>query len=89
MLDNQTNLYVVVVYHPLAGYEAFYTNGVLAAQISMFNDLIDPVGYQCPAINKHSILNYQLANDPLNYQLRTHSLNYPSANRCTPVQVLF
>ncbi|HWY30047.1 MAG TPA: hypothetical protein VNX46_04800, partial [Candidatus Acidoferrum sp.] len=76
VLDNQTNVHVVVVYHPLAGYEAFYTNGVLAAQNSMFNDLIDPVGYQCPAINKHSILNYQLANDPLNYMLGPDPLNY-------------
>ncbi len=76
VLDNQTNVHVVAVYHPLAGYEAFYTNGVLAAQISMFNDLIDPVAFQCPAINQHSILAYQLANDPLNYQLGPDPVNY-------------
>jgi hypothetical protein len=75
-LDNQTNLQVVAVYHPLAGYEAFYTNGVLAAQISMFNDLIDPVAFHCPAFNNHSVLAYQLAADPLNYGLGPDPLNY-------------
>jgi hypothetical protein len=67
---------VVAVYHPLAGYEAFYTNGVLAAQISMFNDLIDPVAFHCPAFNNHSVLAYQLAADPLNYGLGPDPLNY-------------
>ena len=76
VLDNQSNVHVVAVFHPMAGYEAFYTNGVLAAQISMFNDLIDPVAFRCPAINQHSILAYQLANDPLNYQLGPDPVNY-------------
>jgi hypothetical protein len=67
VLDNQANVHVVVVYHPLAGYEAFYTNGVLAAQISMFNTLIDPVGAQTPAFNGHSIVAYTLGADPNNY----------------------
>jgi hypothetical protein len=67
VLDNQTNVHVVVVFHPLAGYEAFYTNGVLAAQTSMFNTLIDPVGAQTPAFNGHSILSYTLGTDPNNY----------------------
>ena len=67
VLDTQTNVHVVVVYHPLAGYEAFYTNGVLAAQISMFNTLIDPVGAQTPAFNGHSILAYTLGADLNNY----------------------
>jgi hypothetical protein len=76
VLDNQTNVQVVVVFHPLAGYEAFYTNGVLAANISMFNNLIDPVAVQSPAFTNHSILNYQLANDPLNDGLGSDPQNY-------------
>jgi hypothetical protein len=76
VLDNQANVQIVVVYHPLAGYQAFYTNGVLAASISMFNDLIDPVGFACPAFTNHSILNYQLANDPLNDGLGDDPVNY-------------
>lgn len=31
-LDNQTNVHVVVVFHPLAGYVKLYLNGILAAQ---------------------------------------------------------
>jgi sugar lactone lactonase YvrE len=31
-LDNQTNVHVVVVFHPLAGYIKVYLNGILAAQ---------------------------------------------------------
>ena len=76
VLDNQTNVHIVVVFHPLAGYEAFYTNGVLAASISMFNNLIDPVAAQGPTFTNHSILTYQLANDPLNYALGPDPLNY-------------
>lgn len=67
VLDNQANVHVVAVFHPLAGYEAFYTNGVLAAQISMFNTLIDPVGAQTPVFNGHSILSYTLGADLNNY----------------------
>jgi hypothetical protein len=76
VLDNQTNIQVVAVYHPLAGYEAVYTNGVLAVTQSMFNDLIDPVAFQGPTYKNHSILTYQLANDPLNYGLGPDPLNY-------------
>jgi hypothetical protein len=76
VLDNQTNVHIVVVFHPSAGYEAFYTNGVLAASISMFNILIDPVALISPAFTNHSVLNYQLANDPLNYGLGSDPLNY-------------
>jgi hypothetical protein len=76
VLDNQTNVHIVVVFHPLAGYEAFYTNGVLAGSISMFNNLIDPVAAQGPTFTNHSILAYQLANDPLNYGLGPDPLNY-------------
>ena len=60
----------------LAGYEAFYTNGVLAASISMFNVLIDPVAAVCPAFTNHSILTYQLANDPLLDGLGPDPQNY-------------
>jgi hypothetical protein len=76
VLDNQTNVHIVVVYRPSAGYEAFYTNGVLAASISMFNILIDPVALISPVFTNHSVLNYQLANDPLNYGLGSDPLNY-------------
>jgi hypothetical protein len=76
VLDNQSNVHIVVVYHPSAGYEAFYTNGVLAATISMFNILIDPVALQSPAFTNHSILTYQLANDPLNDGLGADPQNY-------------
>ncbi len=77
VLDNMTNVHVVVVYHPMAGYQAFYTNGVLAATISMFNVLIDPVASQSPAYStNHTVLAYQLANDPLNYGLGPDPLNY-------------
>jgi hypothetical protein len=76
VLDNQSNVHIVVIFHPSAGYEAFYTNGVLAASNSMFNVLIDPVALIGPAFTNHSILTYQLANDPLNYGLGPDPLNY-------------
>jgi hypothetical protein len=76
VLDNQANVHVVVVFRPSAGYEAFYTNGVFCAANSMFNILIDPVALIGPAFTNHSILNYQLANDPLNYGLGADPLNY-------------
>ena len=76
VLDNQANVHIVVVYHPLAGYEAFYTNGVLAASISMFNNLIDSVAAQGPTFKSHSILTYQLANDPKNDGLGNDPVNY-------------
>ena len=66
-LDGLTEAQIVVVYHPLAGYEAIYTNGVLAAQNTMFNDLLDPVAFAGPTYNSTSILNYTLGGDPLNY----------------------
>jgi hypothetical protein len=65
--DGQANMQLVVVYHPLAGYEAVYRNGVLGATISMFNNMIDPVAYNGPTYNKGSILAYTLGADPLNY----------------------
>ena len=67
VLDNQTNIQIVVVYHPMAGYEAYYTNGVLAASASMFNDLIDPVSYVDPAFNSSSILAYTIGANSVNY----------------------
>ncbi|HWY30465.1 MAG TPA: LamG-like jellyroll fold domain-containing protein [Candidatus Acidoferrum sp.] len=66
-LDGQANMHVVVVYHPLAGYEAYYTNGVFAASVSMFNVLMDPVASVDPAFNNGSILSYTLGSDPINY----------------------
>ncbi len=66
-LDGLTNAHVVVVYHPNAGYLAIYTNGVLAAQNSMFNTLMDPVAYAGPTYNNGSILKYTLGTDDVNY----------------------
>jgi hypothetical protein len=66
-LDGQANVHLVVVYHPKAGYQAFYTNGVLAATISMFNNMIDPVAFAGPTFNSQSILVYTLGPDNLNY----------------------
>jgi hypothetical protein len=65
--DGMTNLQIVIVYHPEAGYEAFYMNGVQCASISMFNILIDPVAYTDPAFTNTSILAYTLGADPVNY----------------------
>jgi hypothetical protein len=66
-LDGQTNMHIVAVYHPWAGYESFYTNGVLAATTYMFNNLIDPVAFAGPTYNNQSILAYTLGPDNLNY----------------------
>ena len=66
-LDGLANVHIVVVYNPLAGFEAIYTNGVLAAQNTMFNNLLDPVAYAGITYNSTSILNYTLGADPLNY----------------------
>lgn len=66
-LDGQTNVLVVAVYHPLAGYEALYLNGAQVATISMFNNLIDPVAFAGPTYNSQSILAYTLGGDYLNY----------------------
>ncbi len=66
-LDGQNNLQVVGVYSPDTGNEQFYTNGVLAARVSMFNAMIDPVSYRSPAFNSQSVLAFQLGADPNNY----------------------
>ena len=66
-LDGLTDAHIVVVYHPLAGFEAIYTNGVLAAQNTLFNNLTDPVAFAGPTYNNSSIVNYTLGSDPLNY----------------------
>jgi hypothetical protein len=59
-LDGQNNVHVVAVFHPYAGYEALYTNGVLAATQTMFNNMSDPVAFAGPTYNKGSILAYTL-----------------------------
>ncbi len=66
-LDGQNNLQVVGVFSPDTGNQAFYTNGVLAARVSMFNAMMDPVAYGDPAFNSQSVLPYQLGTDPNNY----------------------
>ena len=67
VLDGQNAMQVVAVFHPYAGYQAIYTNGVLAATVSMFNDMIDPVAYMGPTFTNGSILSYILGADPVNY----------------------
>lgn len=67
VFDNMTNLQIAIVFHPKAGYEAFYTNGVQCATISMYNTLIDPVGYVCPAMTNTTILPYTLGLDTTNF----------------------
>ena len=66
-LDGMTNIQVAMVYHPLAGYEALYTNGVLFTTVTMFNNLIDPVAYSGPTYTNGSILAFTLGADPINY----------------------
>jgi hypothetical protein len=67
VLDNQTNVHVVVVYNPLAGRESIYLNGSLAASQTMFNNLTDPVAFVGPTYTNASILPITLGTDPLNY----------------------
>jgi hypothetical protein len=67
VLDNQTNVQVVVVYHPYAGSESVYINGVLMGTQSMFNNMIDPVACMGPTYSNRSILNFTLGDDPNNY----------------------
>jgi hypothetical protein len=67
VLDNQTNVHVVAVFHPLAGYESLYINGTLAATTTILNTLIDPVAAQGATFTNKSILAYTLGADPLNY----------------------
>jgi hypothetical protein len=59
-LDGQTNVHVVAVYHPYAGYESLYINGALAATQTMFNNMSDPVAFAGPTYNGGSILAYTL-----------------------------
>jgi Bacterial Ig-like domain (group 2) len=63
VLDNTTNVQVVAVWHPLAGTDALYTNGVPVASGILFNDMVDPVAYQ----HNGSVVNYQLHGGPTNY----------------------
>lgn len=59
-LDGMTNVHVVAVYHPYAGYESLYINGALAATQTMFNNMSDPVAFAGPTYNSGSILAYTL-----------------------------
>jgi len=59
-LDGQNNVQVVAVLHPYAGYQSLYTNGVLAATVTMFNNMSDPVAFAASTYNGGSILNYTL-----------------------------
>ncbi len=65
-LDGQNNMQVVVVYCPETGAQSFYTNGVLAATIPMFNVLTDPVAFRAAYANG-SVLAFMLGADPDNY----------------------
>jgi hypothetical protein len=66
-LDGEVNMLVASVYRPSAGIQAVYTNGLLAASISMFNNLIDPVACVGPLYTNRSLLAFQLGNDPINF----------------------
>jgi hypothetical protein len=59
-LDGMTNVHVVAVYHPYAGYESLYINGALAATQTMFNNMSDPVAFAGPTYTNQSILSYTL-----------------------------
>jgi hypothetical protein len=59
-LDGMSNVQVVAVYHPYAGYESLYINGALAATQTMFNNMSDPVAFAGPTYNSRSILAYTL-----------------------------
>jgi hypothetical protein len=63
VLDNQTNVQVVAVWHPLAASSALYTNGTLLATGILWNDMTDPVAYN----GNGSILKWALHKDPNNY----------------------
>jgi hypothetical protein len=65
--DGQNSVQIVGVFSPDTGNEVFYTNGVLAIRVSMFNAMIDPVGYGNQAFNSHSVLAFQLGADANNY----------------------
>jgi Concanavalin A-like lectin/glucanases superfamily/Bacterial Ig-like domain (group 2) len=67
VLDNQTNVHVVVVYNPYAGSESVYLNGSLAVSQTMYNTLTDPVAYVGPTFTNGSIIPLTLGADPLNY----------------------
>ncbi len=67
VFDNMTNLQVAIVFHPKAGFEAFYTNGVLCSTISMWNNLIDPIAYTDSVFTNKSILAYTLGLDTTNF----------------------
>ena len=67
VLDNQTNVQIVAVFHPLAGYESLYINGTLAATTTILNTLMDPVAAEGATFTNKSILAYTLGADPLNY----------------------
>jgi hypothetical protein len=59
-VDGLNNVQVVAVFHPYAGYESVYTNGVLAATSTMFNNMSDPVAFAGPTYNSGSILAFTL-----------------------------
>jgi hypothetical protein len=80
-LDGQTNLHIVVVYHPSANSETIYTNGVFAANNTfVFNNMIDPVAFAGPTYNNGSYLAYALGADPINYLGKSLYLADPTLN---------
>jgi hypothetical protein len=71
-LDGMTEVQVVAVYHPMAGNNMLYTNGVFAAAAgggfnNLFNNLMDPVAFAGPTFSNQTILASTLGADPLNY----------------------
>jgi hypothetical protein len=59
-LDGMTNVHVVAIYHPYAGYESLYINGALASTQTLFNNMSDPVAFAGPTYNGRSVLAYTL-----------------------------
>ncbi len=79
-LDGQTNMQIVAVYHPYAGSQSLYTNGVLAASTTIFNNMLDPVAYAGPTYTNGSIVPYTLGTTPLSLLGHSLYLNDPMLN---------
>jgi hypothetical protein len=65
-LDGMANLQIACVYNPPAGTLSYYTNGVFAATVTLYNSLTVPVAYQTYYANS-SDLAATLGADPINY----------------------
>jgi hypothetical protein len=72
-LDGMTEVQIVAVYHPMAGDNLLYTNGVFVGDLTgtgfnnLFNNLMDPVAFAGPTFSNQTVLASTLGADPLNY----------------------